>query len=619
MLHENSMPYHVTVLALLVCGGVVLRCLEAKPDDKTPNRLKNECPVKTLVNTANGPVKGFIAKSPLGKPVRVFYGIPYGKPPIGQRRFDRAERIEPWTDVFDATVKPNSCFQVLDTLYGNFSGSVMWNANTRMSEDCLKLNVWTPGCSPSKKPFAVLVWIYGGGFYSGTSTLDVYDARTLVSEENVVVVSMNYRVASLGFLSFGNEHLPGNAGLYDQHLALRWVRENIAAFGGNPTRVTLFGESAGAVSVGLHILSPLSKPLFARAILQSGSPTVPWGFKDRHTARKAARRLATALRCPDGLGKPTLNCLRSKDAKDIVKSESNNGGIVDFPFVPVEDGAFLPGTPQALMDSGAFARNISVMLGSNVNEGSYFLQYFFGLSVREQNPQVTTQKFAAALKALDPSLRGTPVDKVLKMYTAGKMPSTAAEILKALDSIVGDYHFTCPVVRWADRFVQAGIPAYQYVFARRYSRNPWPLWMGVIHGEEVAFVFGEPLDHSQRCSEEDKSVSRRLMRYWANFAKTVNPNFRGSGWSQSTDWPRRTNRLKQHLVLDVNKSVGCAHRDTYCKFWRTYDASIPLRSRPVGKTVGAQSKPSRVKVVPESTKVHQSSRSSNARRRAGPR
>ncbi|XP_075525252.1 acetylcholinesterase-like isoform X4 [Dermacentor variabilis] len=566
MFHENSVTCHLTVLALLVCGGVVLRCLSTEPEDDASNRLKNECPVETLINTTNGSVKGFIAQSPLGKPVRAFYGIPYAKPPTNQSRFDRAEPVEPWTGVFNATAKPNSCFQVLDTFYGNFSGSVMWNANTEMSEDCLKLNVWTP-CSSSEEPFAVLVWIYGGGFYSGTSTLDVYDARTLVSEENVIVVSMNYRVASLGFLSFGNEQLPGNAGLYDQLLALQWVRENIAAFGGDPKRVTLFGESAGAASVGLHILSPLSKPLFARAILQSASPTVPWGFKDNHTAREAATTLAATLECPEGLGNDTLHCLRRKDPEHIVNNESYGGGVVDFPFVPVKDGAFLPGTPQALMDEGAFAKNISVMLGSNVNEGSYFLQYFFGLSVEEQNPEVTEENFTAALEALGLSPRETPIDKVLEMYTVNKTPSTAAERLKALDSIVGDYHFTCPVVQWADRFVQAGITVYQYVFARRSSRNPWPSWMGVMHGDEIAFVFGEPLNDTLQYSEEDKNVSRQLMRYWANFAKTGNPNLPGNGSSQSTDWPRRTDSLKEHLVLDVNESVGCAHREAYCEFW----------------------------------------------------
>uniref|UniRef100_A0A131Z4S3 Carboxylic ester hydrolase n=1 Tax=Rhipicephalus appendiculatus TaxID=34631 RepID=A0A131Z4S3_RHIAP len=586
MLHENLASCHLTLLALLVCGGVVLRCLSIEPEDDASNRVEDqdaEDQVETVVvETASGPVKGFIAQSPLGKTVHVFYGIPYAKPPTGQRRFDRAESIEePWTDVFDATVKPNSCFQVLDTLYGNFSGSVMWNANTEMSEDCLKLNVWTPGppSSSGGRPLAVLVWIYGGGFYSGTSTLDVYDARTLVSEENVVVVSMNYRVASLGFLSFGNETLPGNAGLYDQYLALKWVRENVAAFGGDPDRVTLFGESAGAVSVGLHVLSPLSGSLFHRVILQSGSPVAPWGFQERDKARESAKRLATALRAPDGLDQDTLDSLCCERPEDIVNNETNSGGVIDFPFVPVVDGVLLPDTPQTLMDKGSFARNISVMLGSNANEGSWFLQYFFGLPVTEETPEVTKENFMAALEALDPSLEHTPIAAIMNMYTAGEIPSTAADILKALDSIVGDYHFTCPAVRWADTFARAGIPVYQYVFARRSSRNPWPRWTGVTHGEEVPFVFGEPLNDTLCYSEEDKVLSRRIMRYWANFAKTGNPNLPEDGSSESIiHWPEHTDSLKRHLVLDVNESVGCAHRQAYCEFWenvRRNRTSVP--------------------------------------------
>ncbi|KAH6922837.1 hypothetical protein HPB50_019839 [Hyalomma asiaticum] len=573
MLHENSLPCQLTLLTLLVCGGVVLRCLSSEPEDNASNRVEDqeqEDPVETVVvETANGPVRGFVARSPLGKTVGVFYGIPYARPPTGQRRFDRAESIEePWTDVFDATVKPESCVQVLDTFYGNFSGSTVWNANTEMSEDCLKLNVWTPGePSTAEPPLAVLVWIYGGGFYSGSSTLDVYDAQTLVSEEDVIVVSMNYRVASLGFLSFGNKTLPGNAGLHDQYLALRWVQENIACFGGDPNRVTLFGESAGAVSVGLHVLSPLSKPLFHRVILQSGSPTAPWGFRDTDAARKEAERLATALGCPEGLDQDTLDCLRRKNPEEIVHKETNNGGIVDFPFVPVVDGIFLPDTPQALIDKGSFARNISVMLGSNLNEGSWFVQYFFGLPVTEECPEVTKENFTAALESLDPSLRTTPISEIMNMYTGGKIPSTSAEMLKALDSIVGDYHFTCPVTQWADVLARAGIPVYGYVFAHRSSWNPWPEWMGVIHGEELAFVFGVPLNDTYSYSEEDKNLSRRLMRYWANFAKTGNPNLSGDGSPESTHWPLRTDSLKQHLVLDVNESVGCAYREAYCKFW----------------------------------------------------
>lgn len=148
-------------------------------------------------------------------------------------------------------------------------GSKIWNANTRMSEDCLYINVWVPRPRPERARLTVMVWIYGGGFYSGTATLDLYDGRLLASEENVIVVSMNYRVASLGFFHIGGRYdAPGNAGMFDQVMALEWVRDNIEQFGGLASNITLFGESAGAASISMHLLSSLSRDLFKYAILQ---------------------------------------------------------------------------------------------------------------------------------------------------------------------------------------------------------------------------------------------------------------------------------------------------------------------------------------------------------------
>lgn len=202
----------------------------------------------------------------------------------GSLRFRHPRPMDRWDhgndrDILNATKPPNTCVQIIDTVFGDFPGSTMWNPNTNVSEDCLYINVVVP--RPRPKNAAVMVWIFGGGFYSGTSTLDVYDHRILVSEENVIVVSMQYRVASLGFLFFDTSDVPGNAGLFDQLMALQWVHDNIQAFGGNPHNVTLFGESAGAVSVSLHLLSPLSRNLFSQAIMQSGSPTAPWAIISR--------------------------------------------------------------------------------------------------------------------------------------------------------------------------------------------------------------------------------------------------------------------------------------------------------------------------------------------------
>ncbi|GFY56268.1 acetylcholinesterase [Trichonephila inaurata madagascariensis] len=249
-----------------------------------------------IVQTTKGRVRGITLPTGHGKEVDVFLGIPYAKPPVGKYRFRHPKPTDPWTGIINATEKPNSCFQINDTQFGDFKGSTLWNANSPLSEDCLTVSVWAP--RPKPEGAAVLVWFYGGGFYSGTTTLDVYDPKILCSEEEIIIVAINYRVASLGFLYFDRPDVPGNAGMFDQLMGLEWIRDNIAHFGGNPHNVTLFGESAGAVSVGLHLLSPLSRHLFSQAIMQSGSATSPWGVMERKENMKRGLLLAESLKCP---------------------------------------------------------------------------------------------------------------------------------------------------------------------------------------------------------------------------------------------------------------------------------------------------------------------------------
>lgn len=186
---------------------------------------------------------GMTITSNTGKKVDAWYGIPYAQPPIGQLRFQCPHEVESWVDIFNATRLPNSCFQTPDDSFPCFEGTVMWNHNTKLSEDCLYLNVVVP--RPRPKNATVMVWIYGGGFVSGTSTLPIYNYPTLVAEENVIVVSMQYRGTLFGFLYSGTDDAPGNVGLLDQNLALKWVKRNIDKFGGDPNNICLFGESAG--------------------------------------------------------------------------------------------------------------------------------------------------------------------------------------------------------------------------------------------------------------------------------------------------------------------------------------------------------------------------------------
>ena len=399
----------------------------------------------------------------------------------------------------------------------------MWNANTPLSEDCLYLNVVVPATKPQKA--AVLVWIFGGGFYSGTSTLDLYDMRVLAAQENLIMVSMQYRVASLGFLYFKTEDVPGNAGLFDQRMALEWIKDNIAVFGGNPENVTIFGESAGGASVGYHLLSPLSRNLFSQAILQSASALVPWGVITQDESIMRGLRLAELMGCKHTRSeiREAVDCLRTKNASELVYKEWDAGvvmGIAEFPFVPVIDGSFLDETPGKSMKTKNF-KKCNLLMGANQDEGYYFILYYLTDTFKKQeNVYVTREKFEGYVKDLNLWVSDVGLQAIKFEYTDWLSPSNPINNREALDRMVGDYAFTCPVVDFGHRYAETGNNVYMYYFNERASVNPWPTWSGVLHADEIAFVFGEPLNRSKNYDKSEVQLSERMMRYWGNFAKT---------------------------------------------------------------------------------------------------
>ncbi|UYV80408.1 BCHE [Cordylochernes scorpioides] len=471
------------------------------------------------VRTKKGLVQGITQQSATGSSVDAFLGIPYAQPPTGKNRFRHPRPVDPWKGIMMAKELPSSCYQIKDTTYGGFPGSVMWEPNTPLNEDCLKINVWTP--NPRGENLTVMVWIFGGGFYSGTSSLDVYDAKILAGDMNVIVVSMNYRVASLGFLYFGIPEAPGNAGLFDQLMALEWVRENIHYFGGNPKQITLFGESAGAVSIGHHLLSPLSSHLFDKAILQSGSATSPWGVTTREHSMQQGMRLAKALGCPHDINKPeeVVACLSEKDASDLVSNEWSNNGVVDFPFVPVVDGAFFLEHPKDAMKNGFFKKT-KLMVGNTRDEATFFLVYFLPQYLfLNDSVRITRKNLTDIMPKLFPTIPPLGIRAIQHEYTNWADPDDPPSNLEAMDRMTGDCHFTCPVIHFAHTYASAGLPVYYFLFSQRYSTNPWPRWMGTIHGDEIVFIFGEPI-YKPGFTEAERNFSRRIMAYWTNFAKT---------------------------------------------------------------------------------------------------
>nr|CDS26690.1 acetylcholinesterase [Hymenolepis microstoma] len=226
------------------------------------------------------------------KSVDAYLGIPFAEPPIGKLRFAPPQPIRPWTGTRNAMTRCKACVQYNFGSFDNANlAAKIWVNNTEMSEDCLYLNVWTPS-SKSDGSKAVMVWIYGGGYFSGTPNLDIYDGRFLVAMEDVVVVSMNYRLGPFGFL-YLKSHVEGNMGLKDQQLALKWVKDNIAVFNGDPDRITVFGESAGAVSVSLQYLNPNSRSYFNRFILQSGGAFNRWALSTADDAHETGISVRT--------------------------------------------------------------------------------------------------------------------------------------------------------------------------------------------------------------------------------------------------------------------------------------------------------------------------------------
>jgi len=530
-----------------------------------------------VVETTKGRVRGVSLPTVHDdRSVSAWLGVPYAQPPIGNMRFRHPRPMDQWEGIKDTVKNPNSCVQIKDTMWPGFEGSEAWNANTPLSEDCLYLNVVVP--QPHPQNAAVLLWIYGGGYWGGTTTLDLYDLRTIVSEENIIAVGIQYRVASLGFLYFDTEDVPGNAGMFDQLMAMQWVKNNIAKFGGNPNNITLMGESAGACSVSLHLLSPLSRNLFSQAIMQSASALAPWGVVSKKEALRRSLALAKNLNCPHDRQnvRASINCLRAMDGAKLVGAEWANvtfgftGGI--GVFTPIIDGAFLDEHPGAAMRNKNF-KKANILLGSNKDEGNYFVLYFFP----DEFPRIAKDVFINRTQFLKSIELAYPLANNIQRkaiefeYTNWLNPEDPVANRVAVDRMTGDWEFTCPVVDFAHKYAEVGSNVYMYYFTEVASNSPWPKWAGAMHADEIAFVFGQPLNLSLGYNKAERELSKQIMSYWANFAKTGNPSLSADHTWTETYWPLHTPLKRETLTLSSTSSkVLEGHGVRKCAFWKRF-------------------------------------------------
>ena len=498
------------------------------------------------VSTSNGKLAG-VHDSKTG--LNEFKGIPYAAPPVGPLRWKPPQPAAAWTGVRRADRFGPRCMQ--RPIYSD----MMFRSNG-VSEDCLYLNVWTPAHGSNAK-LPVLVYFYGGGFQAGDGSELRYDGASL-AQRGIVTVTISYRLNVFGFLALPElaaespEHATGNYGLLDQTAALRWVHDNITAFGGDPDQVTIGGESAGSMSVSAQMASPLSKGLMQRAIGESGA--VLGNLKPRPLALAEQQGQDFAKR----VGAHSLAQLRAMGAQALLDAT----GDKDVPeFMPTIDGYFFPHSPEAVYQAGEQA-HIPLLVGSNSQEGDYrnFLD----------NKPPTPANYRAAME----KRFGKHAAEALKLYSG----NTEAEVKASGTAFAGDDFIAFATWRWMDMQHQTGqAPVYYYYFTqarpakRDGSAGPDA---GAVHSGEIEYALGNlSTNRAFAWTAADQHVSQIMEGYWANFIKTGDPN--GAGLPH---WPAVAGKdgglLRQ--VIGVDTHVNVDHNAARYEFMQRADPDAHL-------------------------------------------
>ncbi|MFL6353725.1 MAG: carboxylesterase/lipase family protein [Bryobacteraceae bacterium] len=477
------------------------------------------CLAAEKVHTQSGVVEG--AASADGR-IRIFKGIPFAAPPVGDLRWQPPQPVSPWAGVRKATEFGARCMQ------GRIYEDMVFR-DPGPSEDCLYLNVWTPGSS-AEAGLPVMVWIYGGGFQAGSASEPRQDGENL-AKKGVIVVSLNYRLGVFGFFSHPEltkespHHASGNYGLLDQVAALEWVHKNIAAFGGNPDNVTIFGESAGSISVSAQMASPLSKGLLKQAIGQSGgafmlTPRMPSVSETQQTGAEFAK----------SLGVSTLHALRAMPADQVLKAALKDK-TKTYRFWPNVDGYFFPQTPAAIYAAGKQA-HVALLGGWNADEHDHttFLE----------TPEATKENYAAKVRAE----YGRHADEVLTLYAG----TNQKEMKESARDLASDQFIAYSTWKWLDMQLATGeSPVYRYHFEQAPPTPTGEPDRGAYHSADIEYVF-ETLDWKRLpWTADDRKLSDIISSYWTNFAKRGNPN--GPGLPEWPSYSKTDHYAVMHLQV----------------------------------------------------------------------
>jgi para-nitrobenzyl esterase len=451
------------------------------------------------VRVEQGQLSGVPGSTP---DVRVYKGVPFAAPPVGELRWRAPKPAADWPGIRKADEFSATCMQ---TPYAE--GSLYRSEPQPVSEDCLYLNIWTAAKSPSdKRP--VMVWIHGGAFTRGSGSTPVYNGENF-AKKGVVLVTINYRLGIFGFFAHpeltqeSEHHSSGDYGILDEIAALRWVQKNIAAFGGDPKQVTIFGESAGSWAVNVLVASPLTKGLFQRAIGESGA-----NF-NKMTPLADLEKLGVRTG-------PSIKDLRAKSSEDVLKTPGA--------FSVNVDGWLLPTDVITIFEKGR-QNDVPILIGSNADEGTAFVP-----------PKISI----AAYQAVAKQRFGARVDEALQIYPA----TTDEEAWKASAAVMRDSTFGLQMRTWARMQTKTGkSPAYLYYFSH-IPPGAATAHYGAYHASEIAYVFGT----GRNWEDADRKLSEVMSSYWVNFATTGNPNTK-----RLTTWPQYDE--KRDLALGLGDEI----------------------------------------------------------------
>ncbi|XP_046863092.1 acetylcholinesterase-like isoform X2 [Xenia sp. Carnegie-2017] len=521
-----------------------------------PKKLCKDNDDTNVVETKAGKIRGATEKASInGKTVLKYLNIPYAEAPVGELRFEKPVPKKPWRGIKESIDNNISCIQPV------------FLPKINMTEDCLILNVWSPHPKPTNA--AVVVFIHGGAFLAGSSHEANYHGANFVALGDVILVNVNYRLSALGFLTAPEVGIKGNLALFDQRLAMKWVKENIKEFGGNPNAITLFGGSAGSACVSAHTLSEESWPYFDRVIYSSGNMLMYWTLSTKAREKNESENFLKEVNCYNSSN--VLKCLKNNVTTEQLKevfAEKRD------PFTPAVDGDFFKDHPQMLFRRGK-VKQCPIIFGTMGSE-----MYFQTSSILAKTRNITRINRIFNSSIREAFFRHPHYFDVAKRLYSPKCTPSFVESLKPLVDMLSDWAFTCPMKYEAHQRVLMFPATKVFVFRYTYpSPEPHAYPVGTYgfanHGQDYWSIFGLPF--KLNFPMEDKILSLRLISYFANFAKTGHPN-RGKPELPEEfenvnlpNWPLHSPNGEEYLEMQsLNRMiVKTKLREKYCDFWST--------------------------------------------------